>query len=69
MIVAVRAVDVMAMAVAGGAGAHVEDDVVDVTVVLYRVVAALGAVDVLRIVTLANVIAILRAHASLYGPE
>lgn len=60
MIVAVPVVNVVAMPV---------DDVVDVTVVLDRVVAAARAVDVLRIVTLANVIAILRAHVSLYGPE
>ncbi len=60
MIVAVRAVNVMAVAV---------HDVVDVIVVLHRVVAAARAVDVLRIVTLANVIAVLRAHVSLYGPE
>ena len=60
MIVAVRAVDVMAMTI---------DDVIDVPVVLHRRVAAVGAVDVLRIVTLANVIAVLRAHVSLYGPE
>jgi hypothetical protein len=60
VIVAVPGVDVMAMAV---------DDVVDVAVVLERLVPALRTVDVLRIVTLANVIAVLRAHASLYGPE
>ena len=59
MIVAVRAVDVMAMAV---------DDVVDVTVVLHRVVPAARAVDVLRIVTLANVTAGGVAHTLLYGP-
>jgi len=60
VIVAVRAVDVMAVTL---------DDVVDVPVVLHRDVSAVRTVDVLRIVTLANVIAILRAHASLYGPE
>ena len=60
MIVAVRAVDVMAMTV---------DDVVDVAVVLDRVVAALRAVDVLRIVTFAIVTAVVRAHVSFYGPE
>jgi len=60
VIVAVRAVDVMAMTF---------HDVVEVTVVFDRVVAALRTVDVLRIVTLANVIAVLRAHDSFYGPE
>jgi len=60
VIVAVRAVDVMAMTV---------DDVVDVAVVLDRVVAALRAVDVLRIVTFAIVTAVVRAHVSFYGPE
>ena len=60
MIVAVRVVDVMAMTI---------DDVVDVTVVLDRVVAALRPVDVLRIVTFAIVTAALGAHASFYGPE
>jgi len=48
VIVAVRAVDVMAVTI---------DDVVDVTVVLHRVVAAARTVDVLRIVTFANMIA------------
>ena len=60
MIVAVPAMNVMAMAV---------DDVIDMTVVLHRVVPTLRTVDVLRIVTVANVIAVLRAHASFYGPE
>jgi hypothetical protein len=60
VIVAVAGVNVMTMAV---------DDVIDVTVVFDRLVPALRTVDVLRIVTLANVIAVLRAHASLYGPE
>jgi hypothetical protein len=59
VIVAVTGVDVVAMAV---------DDVVDVTVVLHRVVPTFRTVDVLRIVTLANVIAVLRAHVSFYGP-
>lgn len=60
MIVAVPVVSVMPVVV---------DDVIDVIVVLHRVVAAARAVDVLRIVTFANVIAVFRAHASLYGPE
>jgi len=60
VIVAVRAVDVMAVTI---------DDVVDVTVVLHRVVAAAQTVDVLRIVTFAIVTAVVRAHASFYGPE
>ena len=60
MIVAVRVVDVMAMTI---------HDVVGVTVVLDRFVAALRAVRVLRVVTFANVIAVLGAHVSLYGPE
>ncbi len=46
--VAVAIVDVMAMAF---------DDVVDVIAVLHRVVTALRTVDVLRVVTFANMIA------------
>lgn len=60
MIVAVRAVDVMAVTI---------DDVVDVPVVLNGLVAAARTVRVLRIVTLTNVVAVFRAHASFYGPE
>ena len=60
MIVAVRAVDVMAVTI---------DDVVDVTVVLNRLVPAARPVRVLRIVTLTNVVAVFRAHVSFYGPE
>ncbi len=48
VIVAVAVVDVMAMAF---------DDVVDVVAMLHRFVTALRAVDVLRIVTFANMIA------------
>ena len=44
------------------------DDVIDVIAVHDRPVTALRAVDVLRIVTFADVIAVLRAHASMYGP-
>ena len=60
MIVAVRAVDVMAVSI---------DDVVDVPVVLNGLVPAARTVNVLRVVTLTNVVAVLRAHASFYGPE
>ena len=60
MIVAVVAVGMMTMAV---------DDVVDVAVVLDGFVAAARTVDVLRIVTFANVgNAGFRAHAHSYGP-
>jgi hypothetical protein len=59
VIVAVRAVDMMAMTI---------DDVIDVPVVFDRVVPALRAVDVLRVVTFAIVTAVVRAHASFYGP-
>jgi hypothetical protein len=60
VIVAVRAVDVMAVVI---------DDIIDVPVVLDGLVAAARTVDVLRIVTLTIVVAVFRAHASFYGPE
>ena len=60
MIVAMRAVNVMAVTF---------DDVVDVPVVLHGLVSAARTMNVLRIVTLTNMIAVLRAHASFYGPE
>lgn len=59
MIVAVILVDVVAVPV---------DDVVDVIAVLHGLVAALRTVDVLRIVTLANVTAGGVAHTLFYGP-
>ena len=61
MIVAVRAVGVVTMTV---------DDVVDVVFVLHRFVAARRAVDVLGIVTFADMGgAGFGAHALSYGPE
>jgi len=61
VIVAVRAVGVMTVAV---------DDVVDVIFVLHRFVAARRAVDVLGVVTFANMGgAGFGAHALSYGPE
>jgi hypothetical protein len=60
VVVAVAFVDVVAMAV---------DHVVDVTVVLHGGVTAARTVDVLRIVTFANMgDAGLGAHAYSYGP-
>jgi hypothetical protein len=44
------------------------DDVVDVVVVLDRLVTTFRAVDVLRIVTFADVIAGGGAHVGIYGP-
>ena len=58
MVVAVIAVNVVAVAV---------HDVVDVVVVLHRLMTALRAVDVLRIVTFADMVA--GAHALSYGPR
>ena len=45
---------------------HIDDDIVDVIVVFYRRVSAVFAVDVLRIVTFANMGGA-GAHASSYG--
>ncbi len=59
MIVAVTLMDVVAVPV---------DDVVDVVTVLHRRVSAFRTVDVLRIVTLANVTAGGVAHTLFYGP-
>jgi hypothetical protein len=47
--------------------AMIVDDVVDVIVVLHRAVAAIFAVDVLRIVTFANMGGAGSVHASSYG--